>query len=285
MLIDWFTVVAQVVNFLILVWLMKRFLYTPILDAIDAREQRIAAGLADALARQSEAQKQLDMYEEKNEEFEQQRKALLNTARLEVQEERQRLFADARKEQEELRRRQQGSMHNDFRNQKDEIMRRTREEIFAIARKTLADLAAESLEKQMVETFIRRCRALGEKEKRELQAAFGTAVGPGLVRSTFPLPVVQQQELEQAMRQTFVFSGQFLFETAPELVSGITLSVNGYEVAWSIADYLPALERSVTDLLNVRPPGAEPVEANSDETDPARRQAEFKPEHGADSHA
>ena len=43
MLIDGFTVGAQVLNFLILVWLMKRFLYQPILDAIDAREQRIAA--------------------------------------------------------------------------------------------------------------------------------------------------------------------------------------------------------------------------------------------------
>ena len=42
MLIDWFTVAAQALNFLILVWLMKRFLYKPILHAIDAREERIA---------------------------------------------------------------------------------------------------------------------------------------------------------------------------------------------------------------------------------------------------
>ena len=48
MLIDWFTVGAQALNFLILVWLMKRFLYKPILDAIDAREDRVAAELADA---------------------------------------------------------------------------------------------------------------------------------------------------------------------------------------------------------------------------------------------
>ena len=48
MLIDWFTVGAQVLNFLILVWLLKRFLYKPILNAIDAREKRIAAELADA---------------------------------------------------------------------------------------------------------------------------------------------------------------------------------------------------------------------------------------------
>ena len=44
MLIDWFTVGAQALNFLILVWLLKRFLYKPILDAIDAREKRIADG-------------------------------------------------------------------------------------------------------------------------------------------------------------------------------------------------------------------------------------------------
>ena len=43
MLIDWFTVIAQMLNFLILVWLLKRFLYQPILDAIDAREKGIAS--------------------------------------------------------------------------------------------------------------------------------------------------------------------------------------------------------------------------------------------------
>jgi F-type H+-transporting ATPase subunit b len=57
MLIDWFTVVAQAVNFLILVWLMKRYLYQPILKALDAREQRIAAELADADAKKAEAQR------------------------------------------------------------------------------------------------------------------------------------------------------------------------------------------------------------------------------------
>ena len=55
MLIDWFTVSAQIVNFLILVWLLQRFLYRPILDAIDAREQRVAAALTKAEANKEEA--------------------------------------------------------------------------------------------------------------------------------------------------------------------------------------------------------------------------------------
>ena len=80
MLIDWFTVGAQVINFVILVWLMKRFLYKPILNAIDAREQRIAAELADAEAKRAEAQKERDEFEHKNEDFDRQRAGRLQQA-------------------------------------------------------------------------------------------------------------------------------------------------------------------------------------------------------------
>ena len=67
MLIDWFTVGAQVLNFLILVWLMKRFLYKPILHAIDAREKRIATELADADAKKAEARTEREELRHKNE--------------------------------------------------------------------------------------------------------------------------------------------------------------------------------------------------------------------------
>ena len=48
MSIDWITVIAQIANFLVLVWLLKRFLYRPILDGIDAREAEIARSMAEA---------------------------------------------------------------------------------------------------------------------------------------------------------------------------------------------------------------------------------------------
>ena len=69
MLVDWFTVGAQAINFIILVWLLKRFLYRPILDAVDAREKRVATELADADAKKAEAVKERDEFQHKNEEF------------------------------------------------------------------------------------------------------------------------------------------------------------------------------------------------------------------------
>ncbi len=76
---------------------MKRFLYQPILHAIDAREKRIAAKLADAAAKKTEAKNERDEFLHKNDQFDQQRAALLTKATEEAKTERQRLFDEARK--------------------------------------------------------------------------------------------------------------------------------------------------------------------------------------------
>ncbi len=102
MLIDWFTVAAQALNFLILAWLLKRFLYQPILQAIDAREKRIALALADADRKMAEAEQERDAFQIKNEEFARQRDALLIQAVKEAKAERQRLLDAARRAADEL---------------------------------------------------------------------------------------------------------------------------------------------------------------------------------------
>ena len=116
MLIDWFTVGAQALNFLILVWLMKRFLYKPILHAIDEREKRIAAELANADAKKAEAQKERDEFQHKNEEFDQQRAALLSKATDEAKAERQRLLDEARKAADALSAKRQETLRNEAHN-------------------------------------------------------------------------------------------------------------------------------------------------------------------------
>ena len=92
MLIDWFTVGAQALNFVILVWLLQHFLYHPILRAIDAREKGIAAKLADAVAKEAAAQRERDDFQHKNEDFDRQRAALLAKATDEAKAEGQRLL-------------------------------------------------------------------------------------------------------------------------------------------------------------------------------------------------
>src|ERR1022692_4435567 len=146
MLIDWFTVAAQAINFLILVWLMKRFLYKPILNAIDEREKRIATELANADKKKAEAQKESDEFKHKNEEFDQQRAALLSKATDEAKAERQRLLDEAQTAATAVSSKRQEALRAEELNLRQAIGRRTQQEVFAIARKALTDLATTSLE-------------------------------------------------------------------------------------------------------------------------------------------
>jgi F-type H+-transporting ATPase subunit b len=252
MLIDWFTVGAQALNFIILVWLLKRFLYKPILDAIDAREKRIATELADADAKKSEAQKERDEFQHKNDAFDQQRAALLSKATEEAKAERQRLLDEARQAADALSAKRQETLRNDAYNLNQAISRRAQQEVFAIARKALTDLATTSLEERMGEVFTRRLRGMDGKAKEGVAEALKTASDPALVRSAFELPAEQRAAIQNALNETFSAEIHIRFETAPDLVSGIELTTNGRKVAWSIADYLASLEKGVGEVLKVK---------------------------------
>ncbi len=258
MLIDWFTVGAQALNFIILVWLMKRFLYKPILHAIDAREMRIAAELADADAKKVEAQKERNEFQHKNEVFDQQRATLLAQVTDEAKAERQRLLEEARKAADALSATRQEKLRNDAHNLNQAISRRTQQEVFTIARKALTDLSTKSLEEQMVEMFTLRLRKLDDAAKEGLAQALKTASGPALVRSTFELPAEQRAALQKALNETFAADIRIQFEIAPALISGIELTTNGNKMAWSIADYLTSVEEGVEELLKANDKREEP---------------------------
>ena len=252
MLIDWFTVGAQALNFLILVWLMKRILYRPILDAIDAREERIARALADADARKTEAQRERDEFKQKNATFDRQRAALLSQATDEAATERQRLLDQARQAADVLRAKQQDTLRSDAHTLNQAIVRRTQQEVFAIARKALADLASASFEERASEVFTRRLRKMDGTAKAVFAKAVTTASDPALVRSAFELPAEQRAAIQRAINDVFSVDVHVRFETEPDLVGGIELVTSGRKIAWSIADYLTSLERGVGELLNTQ---------------------------------
>ena len=254
MLIDWFTVGAQVLNFLILVWLLKHFLYRPILDAIDAREERIAKELADADQKKKEAEQAREGFESKSAAFDKERAALLSKATEAANTERQRLLDVARAEALALSTKQQKSLQSEARELHQEITRRTRQEVFSIARKTLADLAGATLEERMVAIFIDRLRAMDADEKEKLTAALQTLAQSMRVRSTFALPAEQQAAIKSVVQELLGAETAVTFETAAELVSGIELSTDGHKVAWSIAEYLMELEGSLGELLEAKSP-------------------------------
>jgi F-type H+-transporting ATPase subunit b len=285
MLIDWFTVGAQALNFIILVLLLRRFLYKPILKAIDAREKKIAAELADADAKKAEAKKERDDFQHKNEHFDQQRAALLSKATDEAKAERQRLLDEARKAADVLSAKRREALGNEARSLNNAISRRAQQEVFGIARKALTDLATTTLEERMSAVFTRRLREMDAKVKAALAEAIKTASEPALVRTAFDMPAEQRAVIQNALNETFSADVRVRFETAPDLVSGIELATNGQKVGWSIADYLTSLEKGVGELLKEQDAAAakaEPKhEAKAEPKPEAKPETKAEPKPGA----
>lgn len=249
MLIDWFTVIAQLINFLVLVWLLKRFLYRPILDAIDAREKRIVDELADADEKRAEAEQQRETFQQKNAEFDQHRAAKMSKVTKEAKAEKARLLNEVREESDALRSKLELALKNEQHSLQDALSQRAREEVFAIARKALSDLAGTSLEARMAVIFVQRLNALKDEEKASLESAFADSDQPLIVHTAFDLPEEQTALIRAALKDILGDSVDIQFATEPAVVSGIEINANGQKIAWSIADYLATLTKRVNQVL------------------------------------
>jgi F-type H+-transporting ATPase subunit b len=177
---------------------------------------------------------------------------LVTEAKTAAKAERERLLDQAREDADAQRSRWHQALQNERESLSQALSVRTREEVFAIARKVLGDLAGTSLEERLADVFVRRLREIDGEMKAALSKALETTADPVRVRSAFELPAAQREAIETALREDFASAMLIRFETVPDLVSGIELAVNGQKLAWSIADYLISLEQGVDAMLQAR---------------------------------
>jgi F-type H+-transporting ATPase subunit b len=251
MLIDWFTVGAQLLNFLILVWLLKRFLYKPVLDAIDAREKRIAGELAKAASKLIAAQQEHDEFDAKNKAFDDERGALAAKAVKDGAAEHDAMLLQARKDADELRAKSANALAADRALLGQRVTRLAQHEVFAIARKALADLADTGLEERMGAVFTRRLRIMDAPSKASLATALRDCTDPAQLRSSFDLPAAERAIIQNALNEAFSAEVRVRFVTLPDAVCGIELTASGQKLAWSIGDYLKTLEQKLGAQLEV----------------------------------
>jgi F-type H+-transporting ATPase subunit b len=277
MQINWFTVIAQVINFLLLVWLLKRFLYKPILKAIDEREGKIASQIKDAEEKEKTAKKEQAEFSKKNDTFDKQKKGLMDKAVTETNEEREKLLETARNDAAELRSKLEKALNEMQENLNRDLEQKTQHEVFEIARKTLADLASVSLEEQSANIFIKRINELKKEEKKQFIDAFKSGSSPVLVQSAFDLPEKQQTEITSAVNEIIGIETHFKFKTTPQIISGIELSSNGYKLAWSISEYLNSLQKSISETRKEEPKVEAKVEVKEKPKEEPKVESKAKP--------
>ncbi len=248
MQINWFTVIAQVLNFFLLVWLLKRFLYKPILNAITEREEKIVAQLADAKTTKAEALKEQDEFKQKNTAFEEEKKTRMDKVITETKEASEKLMETARTEAESMKEELEKAAKEKQENSKKVMAQLLQEEVFAVSRLALSDLASVQLEEQATAIFIQRITALKEVELEQFKKAFTN--NSIVLRSAFLLTEAQQGTIEKAVDTVLETKATYSYKLTPEIIGGIELSTNEYKLAWSISAYLTSLEEKSRDPTN-----------------------------------
>jgi F-type H+-transporting ATPase subunit b len=250
MLIDWFTVVAQIINFLILVALLKHFLYGRIINAMDQREARIISRLEEAELKKKEAEEEAAAYIRKSQEFDVQREEMFSQAKEEAENFRKDLVQKAREEIDGI----QTRWHETIQKKKIAFLKdlgeRATKEVFAVTRQALKDLADKDLEQQMVEVFVKRIKELDKKE-RDLIAESIDSSGKVLVTSAFYIPDEAQAKIFQAIKEHISGESQGEYQISPDVISGIELRTVGHKIAWSLDNYLASLETNVLEAMEM----------------------------------
>lgn len=228
--VDWTTFVAQVVNFLILVWLLKRFLYGPIVRAMDDRERGIAERLDEAAREHEAAEAERSTHATLVAEHRRRLDEMILEARAEADEVRGRLLAQVQEETERRRAEWEESFARERRRSLETVADSIEEMVHDGVSRVLRELADVDLEERVVEVFLRR---LGEVE-------LPFVPGELTVRTTFPLGPELRSRVESELTCAVHDGRNVGFETV-EGPCGISVGNGGRAVEWTIASVLDDL--------------------------------------------
>ncbi len=240
---------AQIVNFLILVALLKWVLYDRVLRVLKARQEHVAERFRRARESQEKADQLAEDYRQRVAQLEEQQEKRLAEARQEVDEYRRTLTAEARDKVVEQEQRWSQSLQQQQATFARELGRQAATRICGIARQVLHDLAGQPLEDQIALGLIRRIEHMDTAALGELVGRMMDSNSVVSVHSAFELPDATRQRLESVLREKTGKDVQLQFQRDDQMTCGIILKAGSHKIAWSIDNYVEQLTRQVEQSL------------------------------------
>lgn len=247
--IDWFVFLAQIFNFLLLMYLLKRFLYGRIIKAMDDREAKIAARFADAEELKQKAGEEAELYEKRNQALHEKKEQMLNEATLAADAKRKELMEKVRVEVDAVKTRWQDMLIREQDAFFYDLRQRAAKQLYDTARKALSDLADVELEERIIDEFLRRVKDLDEEESAKLRKAISGGGNRVTIQSAFGIPAPRQAIIEEVLKKQITNGFTIRYLEQPDIVSGIEMRVNGHKIAWSLNEYLETLVENLTETL------------------------------------
>lgn len=247
--IDWFVFLAQIFNFLLLMYLLKRFLYGRIIKAMDDREEKIAARFAEAEELKARAGEEVELYEKRNSALREKQEQMLNEVTLAAETKRKELMEKVREDVNSVKARWQDMLMREQEAFFYDLRQRAAKQLFATARKALSDLADADLEDRIIAEFIRRIGNLDEEKSIQLRKAITGGGNRVAIQSAFQIPDSRKTQIEDALKKQIAGGFMVRYLQEADIVSGIEMRVNGHKIAWSLNEYLETLVENLTETL------------------------------------
>lgn len=247
MLIDWFTVGAQIFNFLVLLVLLKVFLYDRVIKAMDRREKSIQERIDEGRERMAEARKLREEYEAKTRDLDRLREETLAQAKDEARDKREQILSEAKDEAAQLAERWKEGVRRERETFLAEMSRAAVTQVLDLTRKVLADLADEKLEDHVARRFLDQLDQMDAGGREDLARAMQGSDGPVLVKSALELDEELRRRITRELHETAEVEVEF--RIAPDLVLGLLVVAGGRTFGFNVEDYLEDLREAMDEAL------------------------------------
>lgn len=245
MQIDWITILAQVINFLILVGLLNHFLYKPILNVMKEREEKIKSRWEEADIKKNESEQEAEKFYKKNQEFEKNKEENLLKLDSQIKILRQTRMDKLRKDVdskrktwlEELERERQATIHT--------ILKHNQEALLKVLKNSLMDLANFQLEEQITMVFLNQLKMLAPAEREKLIQALRESKGAADVHTSFVLQEEQKKQIVEILKKELIADIKLEFKQKTEIICGIELWIQSRRLGWSFRSYLSKMEKEI----------------------------------------
>lgn len=236
--LNWSTFLLEIINFLVLVWILKRFLYQPVLDVITRRRKAIAGQLAEAHRVQDEAESLKAQYEDRLTDWERERHQAKETLARQLDDERARQLSALHATLDQEREKSRVAEKRQHTEQQREIEHQALQLGAAFSSRLLEETCGPELEGRLLTLLLEELNSLSEQQTAGLRQQWGEPPQTIAVSSAFTLSAEQRQRLEVALSQVSGLSAPVRFNQDETLLAGLHIVIGAWVLAANVRDEL-----------------------------------------------
>lgn len=236
--LDWSTFFLEIINFLVLVWLLKHFLYEPVQKVVAERRSSIEAQLNEAQAAQEEADALRNQYENRIADWESEREEARQGLQREIDAERLKLQEELQKELNAERQKNAVLAERQFAELKREYETRALQLGGRFVSRLLEGVASQEVEAKLLALLLEELRVLPPAQRDALQPQGEGKTVPVAVLSAYPLDNEQRKQLQQRLEKLVPAMLLFEWREDRKLIAGLRVTVGPWVIHANLHDEL-----------------------------------------------